>query len=187
MPLRKVNSGVDQRSLSLRERACFQPAEDVMVDPESRARAALLLRRFVSGRLTNDEFDEAYPDWSKDRGVRVVWEFAWSLYSDYYTHRLLGRYELSAETRRIAAQCFLFLHSGLEYAWPDPPRMRLGAELRQLFRLGLWRPGHSQAMEEWRRGIETHVWPFASAHDLHRAATVRPFFHPGIRAMRRET
>jgi hypothetical protein len=153
-----------------------------MVDVESRTNAALLLRRLASGRLTNDEFDEWYPEWSKDRGVGKVWEFGWSLYSDYFTYRLLGRHALSAKARRIVARCVLFLHSGLEYAWPDPPRKRLGEELRQFFTLGLWRSGYRQAMEEWRQSIDVEAWPFASVADVRRAATTRPFFHSRVHA-----
>jgi hypothetical protein len=152
-----------------------------MVDLESRMNAGLLLRRLASGRLTNDEFDEAYPSWSRDRGVRNISEFAWSLYSDYHTHRLLGRHALTPETRRIAARCVLFLHSGVEYEWPDPPRIRLGAELRQFLTLGLWPSGYRRAFDEWQKSIDTQLWPFASATDVQQAATTRPFFLPKSR------
>ena len=64
-----------------------------MVDVEGRKLGALLLRRLASGRITNDEFDEAFP-FSDDAGLRAVSDFGWSLYSDFDTYRLVGRHAL---------------------------------------------------------------------------------------------
>ena len=147
-----------------------------MIDEKARIWGALLLRRLASGRITNDEFDEAYPEGSPDRGVRSVWEFGYSLYSDYYTYRLLGRHALGAEARRIVARCVLFLHSGLEYTWPEPPAVQLWPALRQVLTLGLWRSGYAQALNAWQQSVDAAVWPFASRAELRRAATHPPFF-----------
>jgi hypothetical protein len=84
-----------------------------MIDPRSRTEAALLLRRFASGRITNDDFDERYPRRSPDPGVVAVGGVAWTLYSDLRTYRLVGQKALSSTDRRLVARCMVFLHSGL--------------------------------------------------------------------------
>ena len=53
-----------------------------MVDRPARDRAALLLRRFASGRITNFEFDDAFPASVGDPALRAVAGRAWQLYDD---------------------------------------------------------------------------------------------------------
>jgi hypothetical protein len=98
-----------------------------MIDATLRRELSQNLRRLVTGRMTNDEFDDAYHDKyaeSADPGVRHIAEFGFSLYSSdvLLPYRLKGRHAVSCDTRRIAARCVLFLRTGLAYEWPTVPR-----------------------------------------------------------------
>lgn len=88
------------------------------VDRYARDRAAQLLRNFISGRVTNDEFEDCVPP-TLDRAVLAIWDTAWVLYDDRKEHVLSGRYRPTADMRRICVRWLLFLHSNHEYEWPD--------------------------------------------------------------------
>ena len=89
-----------------------------MIDRAARDRAALLLRRFAAGRLTNDDFVDAFPSSKTDPALRAVDQRAWALYDDFRTHRLTGRHALAPAGRREVARWVLFLQSDVEYTWP---------------------------------------------------------------------
>lgn len=97
-----------------------------MVDVSARRELSQNLRRLVTGRMTNDEFDELVYDPScdsADGAVRNIAEFGYCLYSSdlLCPYKLKGRHAVSAEVRRTAARCVLFLRSALEYEWPPTP------------------------------------------------------------------
>jgi len=46
-------------------------------------------------------------------------ELCWGLYSDIRNHKLTGNDQLSKDSLKIIARCILFLHSEIEYEWPD--------------------------------------------------------------------
>lgn len=64
-----------------------------MIDRASRDRLATALRRYVSGRSTNDDLDRVDVDW-RDRGAIAVKDRAWCLYDDTDQHRATGRHYL---------------------------------------------------------------------------------------------
>ena len=80
------------------------------------------IRQLVTGRMTNDEFDEVHDRCmqSQDLAVQQIAEFGYCLYSSdvLLPYRLKGRYAVDRATRRTAARCVLFLRSGLQYQWP---------------------------------------------------------------------
>lgn len=95
-----------------------------MIVADKREKLRQALTRLINGRMTNDQFDSLYYNrWkeSEDRGVAVVAEFGYGLYSDLNTYRLKGRHAISAETRAIAERCLLFLRTENEYSWPPFP------------------------------------------------------------------
>jgi hypothetical protein len=91
-----------------------------MVDRNARDKLAEALRHLISGQLTNDEFDAAYPGSCQDPAMLAVWESACCLYDSgaLFPYRLRGPYKVSPEVRRAAARAVVFLHSSLEYEWP---------------------------------------------------------------------
>jgi len=101
-----------------------------MIDREARDVLAENLRHLVSGRITNEEFEDK-TSWNEDYRLLksgdpaiggIFWSFAWCLYSDTWCYRLRGRDALTAEVLRVAAHCIVFLHSDFEYEWPRTPK-----------------------------------------------------------------
>ena len=98
------------------------------VDREARDQVAVDLRRLVTGRMINAEFDDRYYRcWkeSQDLAVSEIAKFAWGLYGSDRSYRLKGRHAVSPEARRAAARAILFLHANLEFQWPVQPEINL--------------------------------------------------------------
>lgn len=76
---------------------------------------ALLLRRFMAGRMTTDSYESAYcriaSTHEPDAAAQSIFDVAWHLYSDLLPHRMTGRHRPDRETRRLVARCILFLRS----------------------------------------------------------------------------
>lgn len=140
-----------------------------MVDRLARDQLAGALRHLASGRITNDEFEERMPWAPDDRGVEAVRDAAWMLYSDFRSYRLTGRHRLSAEHRRHVVRWIVFLHSDVEYAWPDPLQgfRRLALSLLSFGRIPKARD------RQWRAFGEFDVWPFLRERDFE-AERTRP-------------
>jgi len=111
-----------------------------MIDRELRKQLSQDLRRLVTGRITNDEFDDAYFEryvTSTDATVLCVAEFGYGLYGDLFPYRLKDRYALDRATRRTAARCVLFLRMDLEYEWPNQPNSVGAMTLYALASMGI--------------------------------------------------
>ncbi len=108
-----------------------------MVDSDLRQALSQDVRRLVSGRIANNDFDDVYYkryEQSEDRAVLEISGFCYSLYSSdlLLPMRLRGRHALDAEAKCICTRSVLFLRSGLEYEWPacpDEPGLRTLASL----------------------------------------------------------
>lgn len=140
-----------------------------MVDRDARDKMALLLRRLVAGRITNDEFEDNRPLSCTDPAVEEIYHRGvWGFYSDLYEHRLVGRARLPREARREIARFILFLKSDLDYEWPC---RRLWEELLWML-AGFLTLGFSGRFY-WRwlgTQSEVSVWPFLRQEDFERAA-----------------
>ena len=91
-----------------------------MVDQEARRRYAELVRQFISGRMTNEEYEarfEAIECNTNDPAVFEAYHQVWFLYDDIKTHRMTGAHRLDRAGRRTIARMVLFLHSDEEYQW----------------------------------------------------------------------
>jgi hypothetical protein len=145
-----------------------------LVDRNARAEAAQLLRDFISGKISNDDFEDNLPV-AADRAIDAIWATAWVLYTDMKTHKLTDRHRLSADMRRICVRWILFLQNDHEYQWPDIPLPGID-------------PATRMQKDFWRRlvGIGSNtldpdiakrflsaghypVWPFISAKDYKNA------------------
>jgi hypothetical protein len=97
-----------------------------MIDSEARRSLSQDVRRLITGRMTNDDFDDAYYESyepSDDRAVSEIASYCYGLYSSdlLLPYRLRGRHAVNEETRSTAARSILFLRAGLEYKWPKMP------------------------------------------------------------------
>ena len=137
-----------------------------MIDRVGRDTLALLLRRLVTGRITNDEFEDALPGRSEDEAIWAVFRGgAWYLYGDLHEHRLVGEHELSSEQRREVAKWILFLKSNREYEWPRHRAWKsLLYWLANVLSVGLVAHIYRRW---WRRNPYRQAWPFRTAEDLH--------------------
>jgi hypothetical protein len=109
-----------------------------MVDKEARAELRIALRRLVTGRMTNDDFDDVYTKYcsSADEAVASIVCFGWSLYSDSSTYRLKGVDALSPELRSWASRAILFLYTDQKFRWPSFDYVSEWTILAALGRLG---------------------------------------------------
>jgi hypothetical protein len=123
------------------------------VDVEGRRRAAVVLRGFIEGRLTNDELDERYPGASPDRALHAIYHKTWPFQDDLRTYRLQGPTTLSPEERTLFERCVLFLETDLRYEWPSPWQR-------------VWRWRMRASREQGAPG----VWPFFRERDWKHAA-----------------
>lgn len=127
-----------------------------MVDTNSRATASELISKFAEGVLTNDEFDDQYPQ-SKDRAVQVVRDRLWFFWDDLKTHRLEGDYQLDAASKELLSRCIRFLGTNLEYTGP----MIGGTLLSGITKT--WRGLFSTADRSESDGdVNAPWWPFSS-------------------------
>lgn len=153
-----------------------------MTDRGSRDRLALALRRYVSGRITNDDLDAVDVD-HRDPGVAAVQHAAWFLYDDLREHRVEGSIPRGSELRRDVARWILFLRSDEEYFWPDRP----GSGILDLFSwplnvltLGGWARRRKRACEAFLAAGDPGAWPFISQEQLERARRRHPWRPRGI-------
>jgi hypothetical protein len=93
------------------EPECVRPAER-----ERWQKAARLIRDFVAGKITNDEFEDGWPLGPGDPALNDVFNFVWRFYDDLSTHRFKGGDAAAAELLRCAA----FLETDLQYIWRTP-------------------------------------------------------------------
>ena len=140
-----------------------------MINARARREGARLLKEFFEGKITNDEYNDAFQSGSVDAGLDAVYRRIWPYYSDLHTH-YLDRQELSEVDVALFQRCIEFLNTDLEYKGP-PVRMHnpfaqafrslLGREERPVTVLG------SEAVEA--SGFFTSWWPFASALEYEQA------------------
>jgi hypothetical protein len=88
-----------------------------MIDRAARDQFSRNLRRLVSGKISNDQFEEGIPA-TKDAAIAACADMAGILYSDMKEHRLVGRNSVGPSDRREVLRWILFLDSEFEYLWP---------------------------------------------------------------------
>jgi len=129
-----------------------------VIDRKSRNFAAEVLREFVDGNITNDEFTSRFPVDDRDPALRAIRECVWLHYSDVREHRLTGKDALNSEARQLLERCLLFLTTGLKFEWPVPV-VSLKHGLLRLVGLG------SFVENRYKRTGDQEVWPFQRRSD----------------------
>lgn len=142
------------------------------VDRHARARAAQILRDFVSGKISNDQFAGECPR-TDDLAVHAIWNTAWLFYDDFKEHKLTGRYRLPPDQKRACVRWILFLHSDLPYEWPDltlpgaDPAARVERSVfRRLFSMS--NPIDEEQATRFLSAGHYPVWPFLRVADYKR-------------------
>ena len=144
-----------------------------MIDRESRDQVALALRRFASGRLTQNELyaRTTRVENSPDVGVATLAEAIYWQFLNLGPKRLVGRHALTPEGRRDVARWVLFLRSNEPYVWPERGPS-LGDIGRALLTVG--KSWIAKCEQRSQTGDES-FWPFVSRQQLERVARVHPF------------
>ena len=137
--------------------------------PEQTTRrlGADLLRQFIAGEITNDQFHRAFPSSESDVALRAIFRGVWVTYSDLRTHRMIGRDAPKEEVRAVLERCRLFLTTDLPFEWPEPKTGVLPSILN-LLSLG----SIARRSAEQLRGLgEVDYWPFIRKSDYTAART----------------
>ena len=89
-----------------------------MIDRAARNQAAEIVRRFISGQITNFEFEAKMPN-TKDLAVLAIEDSLWLFYDDFKKHKLSGHWKLPDQTKSEMVRWVMFLHTNDEYFWPN--------------------------------------------------------------------
>lgn len=149
----------------------------LVFDRNARDLLIVALRRLMARQITNDAFEELMEDVpTTDRVVGEVYDRAWCLCSDQYSHHLDS--DLTRQVRPELARWILFLQTDLEYRWPPDPRGPLFIYNwpLNLLTLGWWERRKARRVAEWERHGDASVWPFLSRQEFDdtRGRTVDP-------------
>ena len=152
-----------------------------MVDRKARDKFAELLRHFIAGRITNEEFEDQVPIPSKDLAIVEIWWIATSPFFSDDEYTLTGEYRASDDERREIAKCVLFLKTDQEYQWPRHSTLKeLLGDLRYLVSFGRVPVYSSKELLDPTAG-DLEVWPFIHPKDLEAARSRPPYLAGGKR------
>lgn len=139
-----------------------------MIDRKARNKAALAIRRYASGRITNDALDEAFIE-SKDSAISAICEVVW--HYSLNRPKALRKDVLPKDIKRFFAGLVIFLKSEQEYAYPkgNYPFKTKWSEFFSAVTFG-W-SGRRQSVKKklWCQSGDIHYWPFSSGSNLERA------------------
>ena len=140
-----------------------------MIDREARNRAADLVDHFWGGLITNRDLERAWPE-SRDRSVRAVDDFIWTLYDDFEARTVRDDVRSDPQFGVLVPNCIAFLRSDETYTWPHVAtikgveRFPLWAVVLSLGALGLWnRRAEVRERQYWadmRAHGDVEAWPF---------------------------
>ena len=137
-----------------------------MICRESRNRLATALRHYASGQISNDDLDDVEVDW-RDRGAIAVQGMSWCLYDDTRNHYVENRLPKGSDARKTVARWILFLHSDMEYMWPEYSFRQIHMSpdnfVMNFLTLGLWKIRALNRKSRWEQFLEAgefSVWPF---------------------------
>jgi hypothetical protein len=143
-----------------------------MIDRPARNQLSRNLRLLVSGKISDDQFEDGIPETS-DAAIMAFAGMAWLLYSGAYEHRLVGRYATEPGARREVVRWVLFLDSDYPYRWPrmylpglHPLRRVRPALMRWLNWPNAISPEHAA---EFLAAGDRHAWPFISRSEYKHA------------------
>ncbi len=136
-----------------------------MIDIEARKKAAEVVRRFISGRITNFDFEKNMPA-TADLAVQAIEDSLWLVYDDFEKHKLDAEWVLPGGTKSQMARWVMFLHTDEEYRWPTFRYPGLRPLKHGLVSRLLNKPHREY---EFMSSGEYDVWPFISKEQFEHA------------------
>lgn len=145
----------------------------MMIDRAARDELSRNLRLLISGKISNDQFEDCAPAMSEDAAIAAFMDMAWLLYSDMKEHRLIGRDSIELSDRREVLRWIVFLDSDFEYRWPRMSLPGLSPLRRARPVLTRWLNwpnaiSYDSAMSFLAAG-DYNAWPFISRSEYKRA------------------
>jgi hypothetical protein len=129
----------------------------------------MVLRQFIDGSISNDEYERKFPTNKQDPALRPVYLHMWFCYSDLFEHTLTGKHALNDEGIAFFERCILFLNADLEFHWPLP-ELSLRYAIIRLLGLGWVLKRREEKHEIEMRALgEVEVWPFLRKTDYEEA------------------
>lgn len=126
-----------------------------------------LIRQFMAGEITNEQFHRSFPRSNSDAALKAIFRGAWVTYSDLREYRLVGKDAPSEKVRAILERCQLFLTTGLPFEWPEP-KISLLSGILNLFSFGSMARRSEKRLRELG---EVDYWPFIRKSDYMNALT----------------
>lgn len=126
-----------------------------------------LLRQFMAGEITNEQFHRSFPRSKSDAALKAIFRGAWVTYSDLREYRLVGKDAPNEKVRSILERCQLFLTTDLPFEWPEPKISLLSGILNLLSFGSIARRSEKRLRELG----EADYWPFIRKSDYVNALT----------------
>ena len=125
----------------------------------NRRRYAELLRQFMSGRMTNWDYEDASDEVldASDAATWGVHSQVWFTYDDLTRHWIGRRHGMTAEGRRDVARWVMFLRSERDYEYRS---LGFVQGLLRVLSLGLFQP------PDLNPGAERDYWPYYRRTDF---------------------
>ena len=139
-----------------------------MIEQKQRNEYAQLLRNFLSGKVTNFEYENIFEniDFNSDEAINQIYCEMWYTYCDLNEHKLNeeDRGFENRESREAIVRFILFLHSEYEYEWPISS---IKEELLRILTFG--KKGISEEKKLKNKLGDREVWPFYKKLDYEHA------------------
>jgi len=138
-----------------------------MIEQTQRRIGADLLRQFIAGETTNEQFHRKFPRAKSDLALNAIFRAVWVTYSDLRQYRLVGKDVPSEKTLAILERCRLFLTTDLPFEWPEP-KPSLFSGILNFLSFGLIARRNEKQL---RQLGEVDYWPFIRKSDYLAALT----------------
>lgn len=126
---------------------------------DERRQYAELIRQFLSGRMTNHQYEDrcdAILD-NADTAVGQVYYELWTSYCDLREHYVGLKHGMSRDARHTAARWIMFLHSNRPYEYPTSGCLPI---LISILTLGIVRKPDPKSAGD------SHCWPYFRESDF---------------------
>jgi hypothetical protein len=135
-----------------------------VANPDLRVKAASLIRSYLDGKISNDDFADGFPHDKSDRALHAIHQRLWFYYDDVRTHH--RNFPRHSAIEVLFRRCALFLDTGLEYEWPNLWHHDLAHPIIRILTRQLLR---SKAIQKAKSAGDYAVWPFFRNADFEEA------------------
>lgn len=139
------------------------------IETDKRLKAAELLEGFLEGVLSNDEFEDNWPQSASDIALEQIAHHLSGTYDDMKEYRLIPD-QIDPELAATYRRSILFLRGSMEYSWPRQKTVGFIDILLAMVTLGLVGLSKGAGRRRFAMAGDLTAWPFLSKEDFDRAA-----------------